>query len=244
MKTQSPALSNDVDLFPGAPIRWGLGYMLNMQPGPNGRSAGTVSWGGHLQHLLLDRPVEARHRADHDADPALRRHARAEALRAVRAGRLRGVEDGVTDGGHPAPIGAGRPRVRRRVGTREATTMRAARVARCAPPPGPGRGRVPALRHLPPGHRGGVFTNSVFGFLRCYVLLAVAATTGRRRLRRGAAGHYCWASQGLIGVVMLWGGPSWPTGSAAATWSPTCSARSTPSPRTSRSTWAGPGSPG
>src|SRR4029453_2603046 len=46
MKTQAPAMSNDVDLFPGAPIRWGLGYMLNMQPGPNGRSAGTVSWGG------------------------------------------------------------------------------------------------------------------------------------------------------------------------------------------------------
>ena len=46
MKTQNPALSNDVDLFPGAEIRWGLGYMLNMQPGPNGRSAGTVSWGG------------------------------------------------------------------------------------------------------------------------------------------------------------------------------------------------------
>ena len=32
--------------LPGAEIRWGLGYMLNMQPGPNGRSAGTVSWGG------------------------------------------------------------------------------------------------------------------------------------------------------------------------------------------------------
>jgi CubicO group peptidase (beta-lactamase class C family) len=46
MKTQNPALSNDVDLFPGAPIRWGLGYMLNVQAGPNGRSAGTVSWGG------------------------------------------------------------------------------------------------------------------------------------------------------------------------------------------------------
>ena len=46
MKTQNPGLSNDVDLFPGAQIRWGLGYMLNMQPGPNGRSAGTVSWGG------------------------------------------------------------------------------------------------------------------------------------------------------------------------------------------------------
>jgi len=46
MKTTTPARSNDVDLFPGAPIRWGLGYMLNMEPGPNGRSAGTVSWGG------------------------------------------------------------------------------------------------------------------------------------------------------------------------------------------------------
>ncbi len=46
LKTENPALSNDVNLFPGADIRWGLGYMLNLQPGPNGRSAGTVSWGG------------------------------------------------------------------------------------------------------------------------------------------------------------------------------------------------------
>src|SRR5262245_63731103 len=46
LKTELPARSNDVDFFPGAPLRWGLGYMLNMQPGPNGRSAGTVSWGG------------------------------------------------------------------------------------------------------------------------------------------------------------------------------------------------------
>jgi CubicO group peptidase (beta-lactamase class C family) len=46
MKTENRAMSNDVDFFPGAPIRWGLGYMLNLQPGPNGRSAGTVSWGG------------------------------------------------------------------------------------------------------------------------------------------------------------------------------------------------------
>ncbi|HXJ82545.1 MAG TPA: serine hydrolase domain-containing protein [Candidatus Methylomirabilis sp.] len=46
LKTTNPALSNDVDFFPGAQMRWGLGYMLNMQPGPNGRSAGTVSWAG------------------------------------------------------------------------------------------------------------------------------------------------------------------------------------------------------
>ena len=46
LKTEAPARSNDVDFFPGAELRWGLGYMLNLQPGPNGRSAGTVSWGG------------------------------------------------------------------------------------------------------------------------------------------------------------------------------------------------------
>ena len=41
-----PNLSNDVDFFPGQDIRWGLGYMMNLQAGPNGRSAGTFSWGG------------------------------------------------------------------------------------------------------------------------------------------------------------------------------------------------------
>src|SRR5262249_33110179 len=46
MKALMPALSNDVDFFPGAEVRWGLGYMLNMEPGPNGRSAGTASWAG------------------------------------------------------------------------------------------------------------------------------------------------------------------------------------------------------
>src|SRR5262245_31855451 len=46
LKTEMSALSNDVNLFPGAPLRWALAYMLNVEAGPNGRSAGTVSWGG------------------------------------------------------------------------------------------------------------------------------------------------------------------------------------------------------
>lgn len=46
LKSAMPEVSNAVDFFPGAPIRWGLGYMLNLEPGPNGRSAGTVSWAG------------------------------------------------------------------------------------------------------------------------------------------------------------------------------------------------------
>ena len=46
MRTARPQMSNDVDFFPGARVRWGLGYMLNLDPGPDGRSAGTVGWGG------------------------------------------------------------------------------------------------------------------------------------------------------------------------------------------------------
>jgi len=46
LKTQQPDRSNDVDFFPGQQVRWGLGYMLNTEQGPNGRSAGTVSWAG------------------------------------------------------------------------------------------------------------------------------------------------------------------------------------------------------
>ena len=46
MKTRTRACPTTWISSPGAPIRWGLGYMLNLEPGPNGRSAGTVSWGG------------------------------------------------------------------------------------------------------------------------------------------------------------------------------------------------------
>ncbi len=46
LKSYVPERSNDVDFFPGARVRWGLGYMLNLEAGPNGRSAGTLSWAG------------------------------------------------------------------------------------------------------------------------------------------------------------------------------------------------------
>jgi methyl acetate hydrolase len=46
MKTANPQRSNDVDFFPGIPCKWGLGYMINTRPGPNGRSAGSVTWAG------------------------------------------------------------------------------------------------------------------------------------------------------------------------------------------------------
>jgi CubicO group peptidase (beta-lactamase class C family) len=36
----------DFELFPGMKVRWGLAYMLNLAPGPNGRSAMSGSWAG------------------------------------------------------------------------------------------------------------------------------------------------------------------------------------------------------
>ena len=63
--------------------------MLNLEPGPNGRSAGTVSWAGHVQQLLLARPGAPRRRRDPDADPAVRRSRRCCGSGRVRARRLR-----------------------------------------------------------------------------------------------------------------------------------------------------------
>jgi methyl acetate hydrolase len=48
LKTTNPALSNDVDFFPSVPLRWGFGHMINLKPGPNGRSAGSLTWAGLL----------------------------------------------------------------------------------------------------------------------------------------------------------------------------------------------------
>ncbi|KUL24999.1 hypothetical protein ADL15_42815 [Actinoplanes awajinensis subsp. mycoplanecinus] len=54
----------------------------------------------------------------------------------------------------------------------------------------------------------GTFTNVVFGYLRCYVLLAVAASTVGGRPGGYAPDQlvtYVWLGQGLLSVVMLWG---------------------------------------
>jgi CubicO group peptidase (beta-lactamase class C family) len=48
MKTTNPALSNDVDFFPGKRLRWGLGHMINLDPVTDGRKAGSLTWAGLL----------------------------------------------------------------------------------------------------------------------------------------------------------------------------------------------------
>jgi methyl acetate hydrolase len=46
LKTTNPALSNDVDFFPGVRLRWGLGHMINLDPVQDGRKAGSLTWAG------------------------------------------------------------------------------------------------------------------------------------------------------------------------------------------------------
>jgi len=46
MKTMNPAVSNDVDFFPGQRLRWSLGHMINLDPVSGGRSAGSLTWAG------------------------------------------------------------------------------------------------------------------------------------------------------------------------------------------------------
>jgi CubicO group peptidase (beta-lactamase class C family) len=48
LKTTVPAVSNDVDFFPGIRLKWGFGSMLTTQAVPGGRGAGSMTWAGLL----------------------------------------------------------------------------------------------------------------------------------------------------------------------------------------------------
>ena len=46
MRTALPEMSNDFDPFPGMDLRWGLGFLINMEPVPGRRAAGSLAWAG------------------------------------------------------------------------------------------------------------------------------------------------------------------------------------------------------
>ncbi len=46
MATTMPALSAAVDWFPDQTPGWGLGFLINPEPGPDGRAAGSLAWAG------------------------------------------------------------------------------------------------------------------------------------------------------------------------------------------------------
>jgi methyl acetate hydrolase len=58
LKTSAAMWSNDADLFPGMPQKWGLSFDINTRPGPNGRSAGSISWAGLLNCYYWVDPVK------------------------------------------------------------------------------------------------------------------------------------------------------------------------------------------
>lgn len=46
MRSVSPRVSNDVELFPGMAKKWGLSFLINTEASPHGRSAGSLAWAG------------------------------------------------------------------------------------------------------------------------------------------------------------------------------------------------------
>jgi methyl acetate hydrolase len=46
LKTAIPSVSNDAEFFPGMPKTWGLTFMINTEPAPTGRPAGSLAWAG------------------------------------------------------------------------------------------------------------------------------------------------------------------------------------------------------
>ncbi len=46
MVSAMPGATNDADFFPGLPCGWGLSFLVNRRPSPQGRSAGGLAWAG------------------------------------------------------------------------------------------------------------------------------------------------------------------------------------------------------
>jgi CubicO group peptidase (beta-lactamase class C family) len=46
MRSVVPSSSNDVELFPGSPKKWGLSFLINTAPVQGGRAAGSLAWAG------------------------------------------------------------------------------------------------------------------------------------------------------------------------------------------------------
>jgi methyl acetate hydrolase len=57
MRTVMPERTNDFALFPDMRCQWGLGWMITPRPGPNGRSAGSLTWGGIFNSYYWIDPV-------------------------------------------------------------------------------------------------------------------------------------------------------------------------------------------
>ena len=46
LRSVMPARSNDAEFFPGMVQKWGLGFLINTERSPSGRSPGGLCWAG------------------------------------------------------------------------------------------------------------------------------------------------------------------------------------------------------
>ena len=46
LPTAHPTLSNDANFYPGMVQKWGLGFLLNTETDPHGRSPNSLAWAG------------------------------------------------------------------------------------------------------------------------------------------------------------------------------------------------------
>jgi CubicO group peptidase (beta-lactamase class C family) len=56
MKTAAPSLTNDVDFLAG--MKWGLSFLINPEPLPTGRSAGSLAWAGLANSYYWIDPIK------------------------------------------------------------------------------------------------------------------------------------------------------------------------------------------
>lgn len=55
--TANPALSHDVDFWPGMAQRWGLSFLINTAVTPEGRSPGSLAWAGIANSFFWVDPI-------------------------------------------------------------------------------------------------------------------------------------------------------------------------------------------
>jgi methyl acetate hydrolase len=58
LETSIPPVSSNVDLFPGMPKKWGLGFLINTEQAPSGRSAGSLAWAGLANTYFWIDPIK------------------------------------------------------------------------------------------------------------------------------------------------------------------------------------------
>lgn len=58
LRSSMAALTRDAEFYPGMPCKWGLGFLINMRPTPEGRAANSLAWAGLANTYYWIDPVQ------------------------------------------------------------------------------------------------------------------------------------------------------------------------------------------